>query len=590
MARNTLCDDVAPPSKAIDPATDICVVSQSSHSEQKPAELSTLPLLQLNHRIKRPYRKRKSNSENTNIYQISTDIKSDNLSFQITKRRKTTNANLDIQQEFQSLTNNKNKQEATNIMNSESITTSVQNSIIVASVKQSRRVASIKSNSTTGRRKVSISDVEQTSQIPIRQSTRQRKANSQSQSIDAVAMTQYHQQPIVQRKSYAERLSKHSSKGDCGSIEIHDSKSKIELKCKQLVEWLQECRSQKNGHCFVLTGAGISTSCGIADFRGPNGVWTIEKQAKEAKSSTTKTNKRKQSIASRTNKISQKSHSITNDNQSNAQFDTTHTLNLSNACQPLPERQSMRIAIQQSLESIDTKQQQSQNFTIDNHTATFDCDINSDDESDWRPANGIKKNALQSSALIAPTSIPLSNKAKLEFMTDSNNSTGCVKLEQTLCSDYDIRTSNNAASDAIISSDDAFESARPSFTHMALAALHHQGYIHHVASQNVDGLHQLSGLPRDAMSELHGNIFVERCQRCGAEYRSANDLQGMNCQFTGRKCTESNCRGLLRDTVIDWKVSFVISVVFVVFIKLHNNSALVKVVLSNNGLTRIDTI
>jgi NAD-dependent deacetylase len=40
--------------------------------------------------------------------------------------------------------------------------------------------------------------------------------------------------------------------------------------------WLRDAR-----HVVVLTGAGMSTESGIADFRGPNGVWTKNPEAEK---------------------------------------------------------------------------------------------------------------------------------------------------------------------------------------------------------------------------------------------------------------------------------------------------------------------
>eukprot|EP00747_Dinoflagellata_sp_TGD_P045770 gnl/TRDRNA2_/TRDRNA2_144041_c1_seq1.p1 gnl/TRDRNA2_/TRDRNA2_144041_c1~~gnl/TRDRNA2_/TRDRNA2_144041_c1_seq1.p1 ORF type:complete len:385 (+),score=49.25 gnl/TRDRNA2_/TRDRNA2_144041_c1_seq1:121-1155(+) len=87
--------------------------------------------------------------------------------------------------------------------------------------------------------------------------------------------------------------------------------------------------------------------------------------------------------------------------------------------------------------------------------------------------------------------------------------------------------------------------AQPGRTHKVLFRLWQTGILKHIISQNVDGLHRKSGIPAHALSELHGNIFVERCTRCGWEYeRNFNTI--VSGGFTGRNCDRGNCNGPLR--------------------------------------------
>ena len=52
-------------------------------------------------------------------------------------------------------------------------------------------------------------------------------------------------------------------------MEVEDDENNLRSKCRILAD---EMKSAKN--VVVYTGAGISTSANIPDYRGPNGVWT----------------------------------------------------------------------------------------------------------------------------------------------------------------------------------------------------------------------------------------------------------------------------------------------------------------------------
>ncbi|KAK7163721.1 hypothetical protein R3I93_007702 [Phoxinus phoxinus] len=188
--------------------------------------------------------------------------------------------------------------------------------------------------------------------------------------------------------NYAAGLSQYADKGICGLPEVFDSPEELKTKVETLAQWIKESQ-----YMVVHSGAGISTSTGIPDFRGPNGVWTMEERGETP------------------------------------HFNTT------------------------------------------------------------------------------------------------------------------------------------FEDARPSVTHMSLLQLQRTGHLKYLISQNVDGLHLRSGFPRDRLSELHGNMFVEECEKCGKQYVRDTVTGVMGLKPTGRYCdvTRSrglrSCRGKLISTILDWEDS-----------------------------------
>jgi len=184
--------------------------------------------------------------------------------------------------------------------------------------------------------------------------------------------------------SYADGLSKYHDKGKLGLPETFDGPDVVINKVNQLASWVASAR-----HVVVYTGAGISTSAGIPDFRGPKGVWTLEKKG--------------------------------------------------------------------------------------------------------------------------------------------------------------LKPSMNVS----------WDDAKPTLTHMALAKLVQKEKVKFIVTQNIDGLHLRSGVPRTSIAELHGNMFVDQCDMCRKMFvrdspapTVGQKLVGGDCQAT--KSNGRNCGGKLRDFVLDW--------------------------------------
>ncbi|XP_050022773.1 NAD-dependent protein deacetylase Sirt6-like [Dermacentor andersoni] len=182
---------------------------------------------------------------------------------------------------------------------------------------------------------------------------------------------------------YASGLSEYDNKGICGQPEHFDEPSLLENKIARFADWMQASK-----HIVVITGAGISTSAGIPNFRGPRGVWTLEQQG---------------------------------------------------------EKPQVNIS---------------------------------------------------------------------------------------------------------------FDDALPTSTHMALVELARSWQLKFLVSQNVDGLHLKSGFPPDILTDLHGNMFLDRCNQCGWKFVRTTATKSVGQKPTGASCAVPKkngrmCRSHLHDSILD---------------------------------------
>ncbi len=98
--------------------------------------------------------------------------------------------------------------------------------------------------------------------------------------------------------------------------------------------------------------------------------------------------------------------------------------------------------------------------------------------------------------------------------------------------------------------DDLYRDAKPSHGHLGVASLIASGRMPAVITQNIDGLHQASGLSEEQVVELHGNGTYAKCLSC--EQRHELDWIRGHFEAVGDPPECVNCGGILKSATISF--------------------------------------
>ncbi len=98
--------------------------------------------------------------------------------------------------------------------------------------------------------------------------------------------------------------------------------------------------------------------------------------------------------------------------------------------------------------------------------------------------------------------------------------------------------------------DASFSQAEPNSGHRAINKLVETGKVTAVITQNVDGLHQASGVPDEQVIELHGNASYASCLSCQTRY----DLQPIREAFEADAILPicNRCQGIVKTATVSF--------------------------------------
>ncbi len=94
------------------------------------------------------------------------------------------------------------------------------------------------------------------------------------------------------------------------------------------------------------------------------------------------------------------------------------------------------------------------------------------------------------------------------------------------------------------------QDAEPSRGHRAVAELVRRGRVSSVITQNIDGLHQRSGVPDEKVIELHGNTTYAHCLECGERHELGPIKETFDADESLPTCRL--CRGLVKTATVSF--------------------------------------
>ncbi|CAA9989635.1 transcriptional regulatory protein sir2b, putative [Plasmodium knowlesi strain H] len=416
--------------------------------------------------------------------------------------------------------------------------------------------------------------------------------------------------------NYALRLSKNENKGPLGEKEYFEDSEEEKRKIKELI---QKIRTSK--HIVVHAGAGISTSSGLQDFRGPTGIWTNEflndashrrkKQLGKRRKGGHESSKVKETqdvkMPHPNDSQNAKTKKIRRSSQGKCELSDDPSEHSSVSRTEKSPFDFVKIERPESLYEDDTVQSHWEgegNFPEYRSKHTRVAHGQRQDYAKYQEKEYL--NGYEGEAHAEEERESIRTEGDKHFVKEKEKSENsdmtlvrsnvqgseegeggelsrhvCVKKENAT-STYEgdttslDRNGNNEQGNSTGETENPLSNehyvifgnrkkkvidlhlALPTKTHIMIKELMKRNVIKFLITQNIDSLHYRCGTKFSKISEIHGNIFIERCDFCGRRYLRDFVISTISFQPTGALCFLCSFPpiGVCTDVLLDWNNAY----------------------------------